>query len=161
MPVAEQDKTNFWFQKRADDTTDYPFMKYATYGVVNCTTSECDRVDWEGQPVKSGAWYDAELFKIGSLSVTAKEVGLSSGIIALLIFIGVCCCCFTCYKKKDDIEEGARRASTVLMNGARAIRNSIVGRPVDDPNAHHELPDPDKLGRDTNQRTFLKDLFDH
>lgn len=134
-------------------------MSYPTYGVVNCTTTECERTTWEGETVKKGAWYDAELFKIGSLAVTAKEVGGVSGIVAVLITIGVMCCCFTCYKKRDDIEEGVRRASTVIMRAGSRLRQSIVGRGVGDPNEPEEPADPEKLTKDVRRRQFLKDMF--
>ena len=97
-------------------------MNEPSYGVVNCTTTECERTTWDGKVVKKGAWYDTELFKLGSLSVTAKEVGGVSGLVAVLITAGVFCCCFGCYKKRDDIEEGVRRASTIIMKAGSRIR---------------------------------------
>lgn len=90
-------------------------------------------MNWDGQTVEAGKWYNEVLFTVWGLEIDAKEViAISGGLLVLIVIIAVLCC-YCSWRKRDAIQEGARRMSTVVSRGASQIRRSIVGRPNDEP----------------------------
>lgn len=93
-----------------------------------CIDSSIVRVNWDGQEIQAGRWYDKKLFSVWGLEIDVKEaIAISGGLLVLIIIIATLCC-YCSWRKREAIGEGARRLSTVVSRGASQIRRSIVGR---------------------------------
>ena len=99
--------------------------------------NKTDKVNWEGDKIPDGPWFEKELFMVGGMKVTNKHavVGGSTVLIIILVVVGVCC--IISYYKRKEIAEGGRRLSV-------AIRQSISGRGSEAP------PDPNEKPPDVN-----------
>jgi len=87
--------------------------------------------NWDGEKVPEGEWIDKELFKIGDVQVTTKDVIISSTALIIIIIGVVIACMVVSYWKRKEIAEGGRRSFTYVRRKSIDLRNSIMGQPND------------------------------
>ena len=85
-------------------------------------------MNWDGNTVEAGKWYNEVLFTVWGLEIDVKEaIAVGGGLLVLIIIVSLLCV-YCSWRKREAIGEGARRLSTVVVRGASQIRKSIVGR---------------------------------
>jgi len=85
------------------------------------TDPNSTKVNWDGEEIPEGPWIDRELFKIGDISVTNKDVVVGSGTIVIIVIVVFSVCAFISWRKRKEIAIQARRASTYLRRASSKI----------------------------------------
>ena len=83
------------------------------------------KVDWNGDVVPAGPWYDHKLFTIGDFEVKAKEVAIGTGTIVIIVIVSCGICSFISYRKRKSIAIHARRLSSVARRASSRIASSV------------------------------------
>ena len=81
-------------------------------------TDDTKKVDWNGDVVPDGPWYDHKLFSIGDFKVTGKTAAIGSGTIIAIAFVSCGICSFISYRKRKTIAIHARRLSSVATRAS-------------------------------------------
>jgi hypothetical protein len=62
------------------------------------------RVDWNGDAVPAGPWYDNKLFSVGDFEVTGKTAAIGTGAIVAIIVVSCAVCSFISYRERKSIK---------------------------------------------------------
>ena len=111
------------------------------------------KVSWEGELIPNGPWIDRELFKIGNITITNKDVVVSTGVTLAIALGVVSTCSYISWRNRKAIAAGARRASEYVRNSVKKIRQSFSGAPPDENPRRVSDVIPGKQ-----QQNFFKDL---
>jgi len=95
------------------------------------------------------------VFSIGDFKVEAGEVAQASGTVMVIVGIVIGICMFISFRKRHKIAVEVRRMSSVVRNSIRRMS----GVNIAEVELSNEKRDPNALGADKRQRTFLKDMF--
>lgn len=90
------------------------------------------KINWEGEEIPEGPWIDRELFKIGDISITNKDVVIGTGTIIIIVLVVFGICSYISWRKRKEIAQGVRRLSTAVRRLSTRIRKSISGKGNED-----------------------------
>jgi len=82
-------------------------------------------VDWNGDVIPDGPWFDHKLFSIGDFDVTGKDAAIGTGTLVAIILVAVGICSIISYRKRKSIAIHARRLSSVAMRVSSRVASSF------------------------------------